>query len=90
MHHAKTIEKYNGSLKELTRDIKNLDYDVLVELLSVLVQWFGEDAVHDAERKHTKVSHHLRNISQALQKIIENDAQPMADICRRYNERGIK
>lgn len=40
MNHPKTIEKYDGSLQELGRDIKNLEYDALVELLDILTQGF--------------------------------------------------
>lgn len=90
MKHKKTIEKYAGSLEELWKDIKDLDYDALVELFDVLTKGFWEDSLHDAELIHPQVSQHLANISQALQKILENDMKPMADTCRWYNEKGIR
>lgn len=90
MNHPKTIEKYDGSLQELGRDIKNLEYDALVELLDILTQGFWEDALNDAQLKHPQVSQHLKNMSQTFQKMVEDDAKPMADICRWYNEKGIR
>jgi len=88
--HPKTIEKYDGSLQELWKDIKNLDYDALVELFDVLTRGFWKDSIHDLEIKHPQVSEHLKNISQALQKILENDMKPLADLCRPYNEKWIR
>ena len=47
MNHPKRIDKYTGSQKELSRDIVNLDYDVLVEHFQNLKDDFAKDSIHD-------------------------------------------
>lgn len=89
MQHKKSIDKYSGSLHELTEDIGNLDYDTLVELFTILSQKFEKDAAHDLELNHPKVSKNLQNIASKLKDIAEDDAQKLADLCRKYNEKGI-
>ena len=90
MNHPKKIERYNGSEKELSRDIVNLDYDALVKHFENLKNDFAKDAIHDQELNHAQVAQHLANISQALKELLERDMQPMADLCRTYNEKGIR
>jgi hypothetical protein len=90
MNHPKNIEKYNWTIKELWRDIVNLDYDSLVELFDVLTSEFAKDSVYDLELKHPQVSEKLTNISNWLKNILENDAKPLADLCRWYNQRWEK
>ena len=90
MKHWKTIEKYNGSLKELARDIVDLDYDVLVEFFTILKDDFAKDAIHDLKLNHTQVAERLRNIAQGLKEILETDIQPLTDICKKFNEKGIR
>jgi len=90
MKHAKRIEEYNGSLEKLGRDIGNLDYDTLVELFEILTKKFKKDSAHDLELNHPQVAEKLANISKALQKILEKDMKPLADLCRSYNEKGIR
>jgi hypothetical protein len=84
------IEKYKGSLYELGQDIWNLDYDALVELFEAITKGFEKDTIHDIELNHPQISIHSVNISEALQQILKNDMQPMADLCRWYNEKGIR
>jgi hypothetical protein len=90
MKHAKNIDRYTWTIHELAEDIWDLDYDSLAELFSILSQKFSKDAVHDLELWHPKVAKHLENISEWLAKILEEDIQPLADLCRKYNEKGIK
>ncbi|HMS91317.1 MAG TPA: hypothetical protein PKC87_03800, partial [Candidatus Absconditabacterales bacterium] len=81
---------YNGSLQELSRDIVNLDYDALVKLFTTLKEDFDLDASNDKKLNHPQVADFLRNIADDLKKTLEKNIQPMADICRSYNEKGIK
>lgn len=90
MKHKKSIDKYAGSLHELGEDIGNLDYDTLVELFTILSQKFEKDAAHDLELNHPKVANILTNISTKLKDITEDDAQKLADLCRKYNEKANK
>ncbi len=90
MNHKETIEKYAGSMHELGEDIWNLEYDALVELFTVLTKKFAKDAIHDKELNHPQVSAYLSDISKALQEILDKDMQPLANLCREYNRKGIK
>lgn len=90
MVHKKTIEKYNWSPEELCEDIGNLDYDALVEHFDFLTKKFEKDSLHDKELKHPDVAQHLANIAKALQEILNKEVKPMTNICRPYNEKGIK
>ena len=90
MNHKKTIEKYSGSLEDLGKDIWDLDYDTLVQIFEILTKKFQKDADHDKELNHPKVSEYLTNISKALEEILKRNVQPLADLCRSYNERWIK
>jgi len=90
MNHKKTIEKYAGTIMELWEDIGNLDYDTLIKLFKILSIKFQKDAIKDTELWHPKVAKRLENISKKLKDILEKEAQPLADLCRPYNEKGIK
>ena len=90
MEHKKVIEKYDGSLLELSEDIGDLDYDAMVEHFTNLSRKYRKDAIHDLELKHQKVAEHLKNISQSLQEILKNDMQPLAELCRKYNQKETK
>jgi hypothetical protein len=89
MKHKKTIEKYQGTLEDLAKDIGNLDYDAMAQVFALLSQKFATDAQHDLELKHPQVAEKLKNISDALKQVLEIDIQPLADLCRTYNEKGI-
>jgi len=90
MKHAKNIDRYTWTINELAEDIWDLDYDSLAELFSILSQKFSKDAAHDLELWHPKVAKHLKNTSLWLAKILEEDIQSLADLCRKYNEKGIR
>ena len=89
-NHPKTIEKYDGSPEELCEDFGNLDYDALVEHFDLLTKKFAKDSLHDLGLKHPEVAQYLANISKRLQEILDEEVKPMADLCRPYNEKGIK
>lgn len=88
MNHPKKIEKYNWSHQELVEDIGDLDYDALVNHFDLLSKKFDKDSKHDIEIKHPQVWKKLKNISDRLKEILEQEVQPLADICREYNQRG--
>lgn len=90
MKHSKTIQKYAGTLSELGEDIGNLDYDALVELYDVLVKKFEKDSTHDLQLNHPQVAEKLNNISKALQEILDKEMKPLANLCRWYNQKGIR
>ncbi len=89
MNHKKTIEKYSWNLIELWEDIGNLNYDALAELFEILSIKFQNDVIKDTELWHPKVAEKLKNISKRLKEILEKEVQPLADLCRPYNEKGI-
>ncbi|HKL44070.1 MAG TPA: hypothetical protein VJ892_02200 [Candidatus Absconditabacterales bacterium] len=88
--HPKKIEKYNGTMEELSRDIVGLDYDAQVELFKLLTKDFQTDSINDQNIGHPKVSKFLENISSGLSEILKRDMEPMADLCRTYNKKGIR
>lgn len=90
MKHAKNIDLYTWSLEELAEDIGDLDYDTLAQLFDLLKDKFHKDSLHDLELEHPKVAKHLKNISQWLAKLLEEDVQRLADLCRPYNEKRIR
>ena len=91
MEHPKKIKKYTGTMKELSRDIVGLDYDAQVELFNLLVKDFAVDSDNDTNNLwHPKVGDFLKNISNWLVKILDTDMKPMAELCRKYNEKGIR
>ncbi|MCF7835373.1 hypothetical protein K9M48_05025 [Candidatus Gracilibacteria bacterium] len=90
MSHKNKVEKYNGTITELGEDIGNLDYDALAELFAVLTAKFKKDSINDMNLGHPQVSEKLKNISKGLKDILENEVEPLADLCRPYNEKGIK
>lgn len=86
MKHKKIIERYDGSVYELGEDIWGANYDVLVELFDILSKKTKKDSIHDLELNHPQVWEYLANISKALQQILKNDIQPMADLYRWHDE----
>jgi hypothetical protein len=90
MNHPQKIERYYGTHWELAEDIGNLDYDALVELFDLLSKKFQKDSQHDKELWHPQVSEKLENISRRLKEILEEEIRPLANVCREYNQKGIK
>jgi hypothetical protein len=90
MNHKKTIEKYSGSMEELGEEIWDLDYDALAKHFDTLTKKFKKDSLHDNEIKHPQVAQYLANISKALKDMLDKEVHPLADLCRWYNEKGIR
>lgn len=90
MSHATHIEKYQGTMEELSVDIGNLDYDAQVKLYTLLSQKYEKDAKHDLELNHPQVSEYLQNISHDLADMLQKHMTPLANLCREYNKKGIK
>lgn len=90
MNHPKKIVGYEWNMENLWEDIGNLDYDALTELFGILSKKFAKDSLHDKELNHPQVAIYLGNIAKGLQEILEKDIQPLADLCREYNKKGIK
>lgn len=90
MNHSKKVDKYDWTIEELWKDIGDLDYDALVDLFRVLAIKFKEDAINDQKLGHPKVSKRLENISSWLVDLLKNEVQPLADVCRWYNEKKRK
>jgi oligoendopeptidase F len=86
--HEKTIKKYNWEIHELAEDIGNLDYDTLQELFIALQQKFTKDALHDQSLDHPQVAKILDNIAKNLLQLVQEDIEPLAKLCRPYNEKG--
>jgi hypothetical protein len=61
-----TIEKYNGTLKELARDIADLRYDVLQEFLSHLSSCIYVDAQKDKEKNRIQLYENLMKCSDSI------------------------
>jgi hypothetical protein len=59
MKHLKTVKKYDGTLKELARDIANLRYDALATFLEELSTALSEDSISDKKRKRKRLSYCL-------------------------------
>lgn len=66
MKHPITIEKYNGTIKELARDIANLRYDSLEEFLKWLNYEIYVDSEKDKQRGKIQLGKLLRNCSDNI------------------------
>lgn len=67
MKHLETIKKYDGTLKELARDLVNLRYDALATFLEELSTALAEDSVADEKRKRKRLSYCLSVASLDIQ-----------------------
>ena len=90
MVHSKTVKNYNWTTKELSREIVSLDYDWQLELFKCLMKDFYIDSSNDINNLwHPQVGEFLANISKWLREILTNDMEPLANLCRSYNEKWI-
>lgn len=64
--HKSEIEKYNGSLEELARDLGDLRYDALAEFLKNLSFKVKADGEKDGSRGRKKLAKALKNSSEKL------------------------
>jgi len=60
MKHPTKVEKYSGSLEELARDIVNMRYDSLAELLGYIEKNLIEDYRNDMKRGREQLSNKLK------------------------------
>lgn len=67
MEHKKVVEKYNGSLKELARDIGDLHYESLQELFHEISQKLLMDAVKDRQSDRPKLGKELSSAAANLE-----------------------
>ena len=80
------ISWYRWSLEHLAQEIGNLDYDVTVELFSILSDEFCDDSqLHREENYHQTGQKIMKHIGVNLQKTITNNIIPLADMCREHN-----
>lgn len=70
MEHKKTVEKYDGSLKELAEDIGDLHYEVLNEFLGHLRDKLYKDSAKDKEAGRKKLAKALKKAANSI-----NDSQ---------------
>lgn len=85
--HLKNIPGYDWNLAQLAENIGNLDYDALAELFDSLQKKFEKDAVHDLSRWDPQVATLLQNIGNWIKDILEKDVEPLANLCRPYNQK---
>lgn len=73
--HKKTVEKYDGDLKQLAEDIGDLHYDALQDFMLDLAVKLNKDSKADEKRGRKQLSTALRragfNISTAAMNIRE-------------------
>ena len=74
MIHKSEVEKYQGTMGELARDIGDLKYDALAEFLELLATKIEFDGKKDEARGRVKLSTNLFSAAENLknsQKAIE-------------------
>jgi len=64
--HPLSVERYSGSLEELAKDIKDLRYDKVSELLGYLVEEFKGEADKDLADRKTRLASKLYQASEYL------------------------
>ena len=69
------IENYNETLKELARDIVNLRYDALEDLLLELSKCLLEDADKDESKNRIKLASLLQSASRNIMSATMDIAQ---------------
>lgn len=66
MIHEITIKKYDGSLKDLVKDIGDLQYDALAEFLEHLATKIAEDGTKDRARGRTQLATCLEKSADSI------------------------
>lgn len=64
--HKKEVEGYNGSIKDLARDVADLHYESLSEFLLELGFCLNEDARADEGRGRPKLASNLKEGAQHI------------------------
>jgi iron-sulfur cluster repair protein YtfE (RIC family) len=83
MKHPIRVERYDGTDKELVRDITNRRYDSLEEFYKLLSKKYSSDARKDMESGHPLVSLRLKIIAEYHEKIRE-EFSSLWKICEKY------
>jgi len=83
MRHPDKIEKYNGTIDELAKDITNLRYDILAQLLDKLSHNLLIDAQNDFDKGRKQLYEQLYKSSLFTSNacLTINDAWK---ICKKY------
>ena len=81
--HPGSVERYDGSLKELSEDICNLRYDKLAELLNFISDKLDKDCDADRKRGYEKLSRKLYNASHHIREA-SNEINKAWDISKPY------
>jgi len=66
MKHPLTIKKYDGTLKDLAKDISRLNYDSLDEFTKWLGYYLYEDSEKDRIRGRVQLSKCLRDAAEHI------------------------
>ena len=73
--HKTLVRKYRGTLKELAKDITDLRYDALAELLLEICKNLESDSEKDVLRERLRLAANLKlaslNLFQVVIKIVE-------------------
>jgi hypothetical protein len=83
MKHLETIEKYDGTLKELARDIANLRYDALATLLEEISTALKEDSISDKKRNRLRLSLSL-SVASIEVSHAANAIKDAWEICKKF------
>ena len=91
MKHSENIERYQGTLKELARDIVNMRYDSVAKFYEYLAGELKEDSQKDSQRQSLKDSSQKRTqLSKKLEEVAEDNLEiqkkmlSIWDLCKRY------
>lgn len=66
--HPTRVLRYEGGMEALARDIADLRYDALAELLSHVAECVASDSQKDTERGRTKLGGRLYVLAAALRR----------------------
>lgn len=83
MKHPVKVENYNGSLDDLAKEIGNLSYNILSDLISKLADDIKGQADADYKKNRTKLAAKLYLIAGRLYGVKENIDEAW-DICKPY------
>jgi hypothetical protein len=85
MIHRLNIEKYDGTLQELTVDIGNLRYDALADFFRLLSEKIETDAVKDRSSERYKLAVSLCACAEKLREA-SADIDRSWKICEPYTK----
>ena len=86
MPHPKTVEGFDGTLDDLAREIENMDYASVKDLIRKLAECFIVRADADKDNGKPKLATELYSVAGEL-KQASFYAGRAAEICKKYNEK---